>query len=67
VPSGARDRHDPWVLGRQPCRPFSIRLTAYTAEPGSRSHDALRLLASWAATSRHESATESGPVSRAQP
>ena len=20
VPSGARDRHDPWVLGQQPCR-----------------------------------------------
>lgn len=26
------------------------RLTAYTAEPGSPAHDALRLLASWSAT-----------------
>jgi hypothetical protein len=42
-----------------------LTLTAYTAEPGSPSHDALRLLASWAATSCHESATESGALSRA--
>lgn len=28
-----------------------LSLTAYTAEPGSPSHDALRLLAGWAATS----------------
>ena len=41
-----------------------LTLSAYTAEPGSPSHDALRLLASWAATSRHESATESGAVSQ---
>ncbi len=41
-----------------------LTLTAYAAEPGSPSHDALRLLASWAATSRHESATESGAVSQ---
>jgi MmyB-like transcription regulator ligand binding domain len=27
-----------------------LRITAYTAEPGSPSHDALNLLASWAAT-----------------
>jgi MmyB-like transcription regulator ligand binding domain len=31
-----------------------LTLTAYTAEPGTPSHDALRLLASWAATGRHE-------------
>ena len=41
-----------------------LTLSAYTAEPGSPSHDALRLLASWAATSRHESAAESGAVSQ---
>jgi hypothetical protein len=41
-----------------------LTLTAYTAEPGTPSHDVLRLLASWAATSRHESSTESGPVSQ---
>jgi MmyB-like transcription regulator ligand binding domain len=35
-----------------------LTLTAYTAEPGSPLHDALRRLASWAATSRHETATE---------
>ena len=35
-----------------------LTLTVYTAEPGSPSHDALRLLASWAATgSRQDSAT----------
>jgi hypothetical protein len=27
-----------------------LRITAYTAEPGTPSHDALNLLASWAAT-----------------
>lgn len=27
-----------------------LRITAYTAEPGAPSHDALNLLASWAAT-----------------
>jgi transcriptional regulator with XRE-family HTH domain len=39
-----------------------LTLTAYTAEPGTPSHDALRLLASWAATNRRESSTESGPA-----
>jgi hypothetical protein len=39
-----------------------LTLTAYTAEPGTPSHDALRLLASWAATSRRESSAESGPA-----
>jgi hypothetical protein len=31
-----------------------LTLTAYTAEPGTPSHDALRLLASWAATNLSE-------------
>jgi transcriptional regulator with XRE-family HTH domain len=31
-----------------------LTLTAYTAEPGTPSHDTLRLLASWAATVGHE-------------
>jgi len=31
-----------------------LTLTAYTAEPGTPSHDALRLLSSWAATSGHQ-------------
>jgi transcriptional regulator with XRE-family HTH domain len=35
-----------------------LTLTAYTAEPGTPSHDALRLLASWAATSNHASDAE---------
>jgi hypothetical protein len=41
-----------------------LTLTAYTADPGTPSHDALTLLASWAATSRRESSTESRPVSQ---
>ena len=36
-----------------------LTMTAYTAEPGSASHDALALLASWAATPDHESRPES--------
>ena len=31
-----------------------LTMTAYTAEPGSASRDALRLLASWAATLHNE-------------
>jgi hypothetical protein len=34
-------------------------MTAYTAEPGSASHDALALLASWTATPDHGAETES--------
>lgn len=40
-----------------------LTLTAYTAEPGTPSHDGLALLASWAATSHHED-TASTPVNR---
>jgi transcriptional regulator with XRE-family HTH domain len=36
-----------------------LTLTAYTAEPGSPSYDAVRLLASWAATSNREGGYES--------
>jgi MmyB-like transcription regulator ligand binding domain len=36
-----------------------LTMTAYTAEPGSASHDALALLASWAATPDHEARPES--------
>lgn len=39
-----------------------LTLTAYTAEPGTPSRDALALLASWAATSRHENGSQSRPV-----
>ena len=35
-----------------------LTMTAYTAEPGSASHDALALLASWAATPDHETRPE---------
>jgi len=35
-----------------------LTLTAYAAEPGSPSHDALKLLASWAATSLSEDTAE---------
>ena len=41
-----------------------LTLTAYTAEPGTPSHDALALLASWAATSLNEASGESTPVSQ---
>jgi hypothetical protein len=44
-----------------------LTLTAYTAEPGTPSHDALRLLASWAATSRYESSTETRRPARQRP
>jgi hypothetical protein len=36
-----------------------LTLTAYTAEPGTPSHDALRLLSSWAATNGHQEHPES--------
>jgi transcriptional regulator with XRE-family HTH domain len=42
-----------------------LTLTAYTAEPGTPAHDALKLLASWAATSLNESGAESAPISQA--
>ncbi len=41
-----------------------LTLTAYTAEPGTPSHDGLRLLASWAVTHQHEATADS---SRANP
>jgi transcriptional regulator with XRE-family HTH domain len=37
-----------------------LTLTAYTAEPGTPSHDGLRLLASWAATRQHEKSQTGG-------
>ncbi|MFJ4715834.1 helix-turn-helix transcriptional regulator [Streptomyces sp. NPDC088785] len=39
-----------------PVRP-GLTLTAYTAAPGTSDHDALKLLASWAATADHPAAT----------
>jgi transcriptional regulator with XRE-family HTH domain len=42
-------------------------LTAYTAEPGTPSHDALALLASWAATSLNQDSAEGRPVSQGSP
>jgi transcriptional regulator with XRE-family HTH domain len=44
-----------------------LTLTAYAAEPGTPSHDGLKLLASWAATSQHESATEAAQPGTPQP
>jgi transcriptional regulator with XRE-family HTH domain len=41
-----------------------LTLTAYTAEPGTPSHDALVLLASWAATSLNEGSAESTAISQ---
>jgi transcriptional regulator with XRE-family HTH domain len=41
-----------------------LTLTAYTAEPGTPAHDALKLLASWAATTLSERTTESTPISQ---
>jgi transcriptional regulator with XRE-family HTH domain len=41
-----------------------LTLTAYAAEPGTPSHDALRLLSSWAATS-HQDSRESTPIGEA--
>jgi hypothetical protein len=38
-----------------------LRLTIYTAEPGTASEDALRLLASWAATTAHTAAASDRP------
>jgi transcriptional regulator with XRE-family HTH domain len=42
-----------------------LTLTAYTAEPGTPAHDALKLLASWAATTSDESGAERAPISQA--
>ena len=39
-----------------------LRLTVYTAEPGTRSEDALKLLASWSATAAADQATEEAPA-----
>ncbi len=44
---------DPDIRGDGPRRGLALRISAYTAEPGSASHDALNLLASWAATLDH--------------
>jgi transcriptional regulator with XRE-family HTH domain len=41
-----------------------LTLIAFTAEPGTPSHDALKLLASWAATSKTEGADEDRPLSQ---
>jgi transcriptional regulator with XRE-family HTH domain len=44
-----------------------LTLTAYAAEPGTPSYDGLKLLASWAATSQHENATEAAEPGAPQP
>jgi transcriptional regulator with XRE-family HTH domain len=41
-----------------------LTLTAYTAEPGTPSRDALALLASWAATSLNQGSVEGRPLSQ---
>jgi transcriptional regulator with XRE-family HTH domain len=41
-----------------------LTLTAYTAEPGTPAHDALKLLASWAATTPNEFGAGSAPISQ---
>jgi hypothetical protein len=69
--SGTKHFHHP-VIGRMDLMfeamaleaDDGLTLTAYTAEPGTPSHDALRLLSSLAATSRHEGRTQSLPVSQ---
>ena len=38
-----------------------LRLAVFTAEPGSRSQQALDLLASWAATPQPDSAADEAP------
>jgi hypothetical protein len=38
-----------------------LRLAIFTAEPGSRSAEALDLLASWIATPEHEPSTDETP------
>jgi MmyB-like transcription regulator ligand binding domain len=43
-----------------------LTLTAYTAEPGTPSHDGLKLLASWAATYLREDNTEGSASGRTQ-
>ncbi len=42
-----------------------LTLTAYTAEPATPAHDAVKLLASWAATTLKETAPEGAPISKA--
>lgn len=46
-----------------PAQP-GLTLTAYTAAPGTRDHDALRLLASCAATESHDAVTGTDPTGR---
>jgi transcriptional regulator with XRE-family HTH domain len=41
-----------------------LTLTAYTAEPGTPAHDALKLLASWAATTFSECSADGMPISQ---
>jgi len=41
-----------------------LTLTAYTAQPGTSSHDGLRLLATWAATRQDEDNEEDNPVNQ---
>ncbi|MBR7825296.1 transcriptional regulator, partial [Actinospica sp. MGRD01-02] len=65
--TGAKNFHHP-VVGdldlvydamELPADP-GLTLVAYTAEPATPSHDALALLASWAATQESEAAAEKG-------
>lgn len=51
----------------QPTADANLALVAYTAEPGSRSAEALALLASWSATEELEQAAAASPPSPAQP
>jgi hypothetical protein len=43
-----------------------LTLTAYTAEPGTPSHDGLKLLASWTATHQHDDVAQSSPDDHVQ-
>lgn len=69
--SGRKSFHHPYV-GRMtldfdamdlPAQP-GLTLTAYTAAPGTRDHDALSLLAGWAATESHTPVTRADPADR---
>ena len=51
--------------GMEPASERGLLLLAYTAEPGGASHDGLRLLASWAATSDDATADGTQSASRA--
>ena len=73
--SGAKHFHHPVVgdltLGFEAMElsaDTGLTLTAYTAEPGSASEDALKLLASWAAThDRANQAATTSPTDSASP